>query len=104
MAEEETPRNYTWAPILAAILALILAVLWFWSRPTLVGFVVTAAGLGAVFILLFLGLSYDGSKSKLYGLKPLTSRLPAVSQPKGHVHFRTKMFRTVIYLLLYFLL
>jgi preprotein translocase subunit SecY len=104
MAEEEIPRNYTWAPVLAAILAMILALLWFWTRPTLVGFAVTAVGLGVVFVLVFLGLSYDGPKSKLYGLKPVTSRLPAVAQPKGHVHFRTKMFWTVIILLLYFLL
>ncbi|HYK93727.1 MAG TPA: preprotein translocase subunit SecY [Thermoplasmata archaeon] len=104
MAEEEIPRNYAWAPILAAILAMILALLWFWSKPTLVGFAVTAVGLGAVFTLVFLGLSYDGPKSKLYGLKPVTSRMPAVAQPKGHVHFRTKLFWVVIILLLYFLL
>ncbi|HZY91770.1 MAG TPA: preprotein translocase subunit SecY [Thermoplasmata archaeon] len=104
MAEEEIPRNYTWAPVLAAIYAMILALLWFWTHPTVVGFAVTGVGLGAIFTLLFLGLSYDGPKSKLYGLKPVTSRMPAVAQPKGHVHFRTKLFWVVIILLLYFLL
>ncbi|MCI4331852.1 MAG: preprotein translocase subunit SecY [Thermoplasmata archaeon] len=57
-----------------------------------------------VLSLFFLGLSYDGPKSKLYGLKPVTSRMPAVAQPKGHVHFRTKIFWTVGVLLMYFFL
>ena len=48
---------------------------------------VTELGLGAVFGLFFLGLSNVGTQSQLYGLKPVTSRLPAVAPPKGHVHF-----------------
>src|SRR3990172_9336421 len=31
-------------------------------------------------------------KSRLYRLKPLTDRLPAVTRPEGHVHFRTNVF------------
>ncbi|HZY70753.1 MAG TPA: preprotein translocase subunit SecY [Thermoplasmata archaeon] len=104
MAEEEVPRNYGWALPIIAIGAVILGVDYLWAAPTLIAFVLTALGLAAVLGLIFLGLSYDGTKSKLYGLKPVTSRLPAVAQPKGHVHFRTKMFWTVIILLLYFLL
>ncbi len=104
MAEEEIPRNYLWAPILGLLYVAILGVLWFWSHPTPIALGVTGVGLGAIFVLLFLGLSYDGPKSKLYGLKPVTSRMPAVAQPKGHVHFRTKLFWVVIILLLYFLL
>src|SRR2546426_358289 len=34
----------------------------------------------------------EKKKSRLYALKPLTDRLPAVTRPEGHVHFRTKMF------------
>ncbi|EQD52579.1 preprotein translocase, SecY subunit, partial [mine drainage metagenome] len=82
----------------------LLAAVWFWTAPTLVGFIVTAVAIGVVLGVLYLGLSYNGSRSKLYGLKPLTTRMPAVTQPKGHVHFRTKLFWTIAVLLLYFLL
>lgn len=104
MAEEETPRDPRWAIPLAAIGAILLSVVWFWERPTILAFGIVTAAIGAILGLLYLGLSYNGTKSKLYGLKPLTTRMPAVSQPKGHVHFRTKMFWTVGVLLMYFLL
>jgi preprotein translocase subunit SecY len=104
MAEEEIPRDRRWALPLTLIGALILAVLWFWTAPTLVGFAVSALAVFAVLALLYLGLSYNGPRSKLYGLKPITTRMPAVSQPKGHVHFRTKLFWTLGVLLTYFLL
>ncbi len=104
MADEEIPRDNRWVVPLAVLGALLLAVVWFWEQPTLIAFGIIAAAIVAVLGLLYLGLSYNGSRSKLYGLKPITSRMPAVSQPKGHVHFRTKMFWTVAVLLLYFLL
>jgi len=104
MAEEEIPRNPRWAIPLAALGAVVLAVIWFWEAPTLLAFVLVGVVVFIVLGLLYLGLSYDGPKSRLYGLKPVTTRMPAVSQPKGHVHFRTKMFWTVGILLLYFLL
>ena len=43
-------------------------------------------------------------KSRLYALKPLIDRLPAVTRPEGHVHFRTKMIWVILILLLYFAL
>ncbi len=104
MAEEEIPRDPRWAIPLAAIGAILLAIIWYWEQPTLLAFGLVTAAIAAILGLLYLGLSYNGSKSKLYGLKPLTTRMPAVSQPKGHVHFRTKMFWTVGVLLMYFLL
>jgi len=104
MAEEEIPRNPRWAIPLAALGAVVLALIWFWVAPTLLAFLLVTVVVVIVLGLLYLGLSYDGTKSRLYGLKPVTSRMPAVSQPKGHVHFRTKMFWTVGILLLYFLL
>ena len=104
MAKEETPRDYRWAVPVLIVAATLLAIVWFWGHPTPVAFGITALGLGAVLGLIFLGLSYDGEKSRLYGLKPVTSRMPAIAQPKGHVHFRTKMFWTITILLLYFLL
>ena len=104
MAEEETPRDSRWALPLAVIGILVMSVIWYWDRPTIFGLAILGAAVAAVLGLMYLGLSYDGSRSKLYGLKPLTDRLPAVTQPKGHVHFRTKMFWTIGILLLYFLL
>jgi len=41
-------------------------------------------------------------KSMLYKLKPITDRLPAVTRPEGHVHFRTKMTWLILILVLYF--
>lgn len=46
----------------------------------------------------------EEEKSRLYRLKPLTDRLPAVSRPEGHVHFRTKMMWVVIILVFYFVM
>ncbi|MCI4349350.1 MAG: preprotein translocase subunit SecY, partial [Thermoplasmata archaeon] len=104
MEDEETPRNYAWAIPILVIAAVILSLDWIWGHPTVIGFALAALATGIVLFLFFLGLSYDGEKSKLYGLKPVTSRMPAVAQPKGHVQFRTKMFWVVGVLLLYFLL
>ena len=104
MAEEEIPRDVRWAIPLALIGAAIVALFWYWDRPTILALVFMAAGMAAVMGLLYLGLSYTGPKSRLYGLKPLSSRMPAISQPKGHVHFRTKMFWTILVVLMYFLL
>ena len=44
----------------------------------------------------------DEQKSMLYKLKPVTDRLPAVTKPEGHVHFRTKMTWVILILVLYF--
>ncbi|MCK5024518.1 MAG: preprotein translocase subunit SecY, partial [Thermoplasmata archaeon] len=49
-------------------------------------------------------MSEGESKSMLYALKPICDRLPAVSKPEGHVHFKTKMWWLVIILILYFIL
>jgi len=44
----------------------------------------------------------EEKKSMLYKLKPITDRLPAVTRPEGHVHFRTKMMWIILILVLYF--
>jgi preprotein translocase subunit SecY len=44
----------------------------------------------------------EENKSMLYKLKPITDRLPAVTRPEGHVHFRTKMMWIILILVLYF--
>src|SRR5256712_10332038 len=43
-------------------------------------------------------------KSRLYRLKFVTDRLPAVTRPEGHVHFRTKLFWVLFILILYFVM
>jgi preprotein translocase subunit SecY len=104
MVEEEIPRDYRWAIPLTVLGVVLLSLDWIWGAPSILSFTLLAVGLFVLLALIFLGLSYSGTKSKLYGLKPITSRMPAVAQPKGHVHFRTKMFWTIGVLLLYFLL
>lgn len=46
----------------------------------------------------------EEKKSRLYALKPVIERWPAVSKPEGHVHFRTKIIWTVLCLIIYFIL
>ncbi|MEI6795785.1 MAG: preprotein translocase subunit SecY [Methanomassiliicoccales archaeon] len=46
----------------------------------------------------------EEKKSRLYKLKPLTDRLPAVKKPEGHVHFRTKMLWVILILVFYFVM
>jgi len=46
----------------------------------------------------------EKKKSRLYSLKPLTDRLPAVSRPEGHVQFRTTIIWVILILVLYFVL
>jgi preprotein translocase subunit SecY len=43
-------------------------------------------------------------KSRLYALKPIIERWPAVARPEGHVPFRTKMMWTILCLILYYIL
>jgi preprotein translocase subunit SecY len=46
----------------------------------------------------------EEKKSRLYSLKPIMERWPAVSKPEGHVHFRTKISWTILCLIIYFIL
>ncbi|MBI0583634.1 MAG: preprotein translocase subunit SecY [Methanomassiliicoccus sp.] len=46
----------------------------------------------------------EQQNSRLYKLKPLTDRLPAVKRPEGHVHFRTKIMWVVLMLVFYFIM
>ena len=104
MADPDIPRDWRWAIPLFVAEAVILFLLWIGAHPTVLAFSITALGLTIIFLLVLLGLSYAGPKSKLYGLKPVTTRMPAVSQPVGHVHFRNKMLWVIGVVLLYFVL
>jgi preprotein translocase subunit SecY len=46
----------------------------------------------------------EEKKSKLFALKPIIERWPAVIKPEGHVNFRTKILWTIFCLILYFIL
>ncbi|RLC83318.1 MAG: preprotein translocase subunit SecY, partial [Chloroflexi bacterium] len=46
----------------------------------------------------------EEKKSRLYALKPLIERWPAITKPEGHVPFRTKMFWTILCLVIYYIL
>jgi len=46
----------------------------------------------------------EEKKSRLYRLKPLIERWPAVTKPEGHVNFRTKLIWTLLCLILYFIM
>jgi preprotein translocase subunit SecY len=104
MVDEELPRDHRWAIALAVLGVVLLGLIWYWGHPTLIALAIAVTIVFVIMAILYLGLSYTGSRSRLYGLKPITTRMPAVTQPKGHVHFRTKMFWTIGILLLYFLL
>jgi preprotein translocase subunit SecY len=46
----------------------------------------------------------EEKKSRLFALKPIIERWPAVSKPEGHITFRTKILWTLLCLVLYFIL
>ena len=46
----------------------------------------------------------EEKKSRLFALKPIIERWPAVTRPEGHVNFRTKIMWTLLCLILYFIL
>jgi len=46
----------------------------------------------------------EEKKSRLYVLKPIIERWPAVTKPEGHVTFRTKILWTLFCLIIYFIL
>jgi preprotein translocase subunit SecY len=104
MVDEEIPRTYSSAPVFLILGLVILLVYYEWVHPTLLALSLTGIVLFFAFGLGFLLVSYDGDKSLLYGWKSLTQRLPAVTKPSGHVHFRTKLFWTITVLVLYFVL
>ncbi len=46
----------------------------------------------------------EEKQSRLFALKPIIERWPAVSKPEGHVTFRTKILWTLLCLILYYIL
>ncbi|MDG6225724.1 MAG: preprotein translocase subunit SecY [Candidatus Thermoplasmatota archaeon] len=107
-----TERNYAkgiW--VLAAYIAA-MAILYFWQwqdtdfkdYSNIALFIIVAVGIAICFFLIGMMVTYGGEESKLYGLKSISDKWPAVKKPDGHVRFRTKMIWTFGILILYFFL
>ncbi|MGC8581070.1 MAG: preprotein translocase subunit SecY [Thermoplasmata archaeon] len=101
---EEYKRNYVVAIPLGIVGVIIAAIYYYGTKPNIFQFVLVDIALFLSMFLLFMMLSYTGEKSKLYGLEDVIKRLPAVSKPKGHVHFKWKLIWTATALILYFAL
>jgi len=105
-------RNYARAvPVAIAYLATIgVMYFWQWKDTDFADYgeiallVLVATGVAILFFLIGMMVTYAGEGSKLYGLKPIADRWPAVKKPEGHVRFRTKMMWTFGILILYFFL
>ena len=67
-------------------------------------FILVGLGIAVMFLLIGMMITYAGDGSKLYGMKPIADKWPAVKKPEGHVRFRTKMMWTFGILILYFFL
>jgi len=110
MAVERDYRRAIWVVI--AYVAVMVA-LYFWQfhddadftkAGDLSLFILIALGMAICFFLIGTMVTYAGEESKLYGLKPIVDKWPAVKKPEGHVRFRTKMLWTFGILILYFFL
>ncbi len=110
MAIERDYRRAIWVAI--AYVAVMVGLYFYWTRNSadltepaeLSLFILIGLLIGAAFILVGMMITYSGTGSKLYGLKPVADKWPAVKKPEGHVRFRTKMLWTFGILILYFFL
>ena len=109
MAIERDYRRAIWVVIAYAV---VMVAIYFWQwQDTDLGkaselalFILIGLGIAIAFILIGMIVTYSGEGSKLYGLKPISDKWPAVKKPEGHVRFRTKMLWTFGILVLYFFL
>ncbi len=106
MAGEAVERKKGWAvPIIVGyILLLVIYFSYYWKDNDMLGAVLFPPLMGVTLWLVYLVISYKGEHSKLYGLKPIIERFPAIKRAEGHVHFRTKMMWTLGILVFYFIL
>jgi len=77
---------------------------YYWRDPELTATIIFGVAMLLGLALVCLGATYSGDGSKLYGLKPVIDRFPAIKKPEGHVHFRTKMSWTLLILIVYFVM
>ena len=102
MAENDIPRNPAQA-LVPCLFMIVLFALWYnWKNPETEAATLMAGGFVVLTWLVYMGSSYSGEGSKLHGLKPIIGRMPTITKPDGHVHFRTKMTWTLTILIIYF--
>ena len=107
MAIERDYRKAIWVAI-AYLATMVVLYFWQWRDADFTKFadislfILIALTIGISFFLIGMTITYAGDGSKLYGLKPIADRWPAVKKPEGHVRFRTKMLWTFGILILYF--
>ena len=102
MAEDTIPRNPAQA-LVPCLFMIVLYALWFnWKDPENEAATLMGGGFIVLTWLVYMGSSYSGEGSKLHGLKPIIGRMPTITKPDGHVHFRTKMIWTLTILVVYF--
>jgi preprotein translocase subunit SecY len=107
MVGEKIERNVTTAIPVLVIYVVLIAAWVLWSQPApddYFSLTVIPVALGLFFGFIYLIVSYSGEGSKLYGLKPLTDRMPTIKRAEGHVHFKTKMMWTLMILIFYFIM
>jgi preprotein translocase subunit SecY len=106
MVGESVERNKAWAvPLFIAYIIILTAYfIFYWTSEDILGAVLTPLLLGLTILLVYLVASFKGEGSKLYGLKPIIERFPAIKRAEGHVHFRTKMMWTLGILVFYFIM
>jgi len=109
MAIERDYRKAVWVAA-AYVLAMVIVYFWQWKDADFTKFadislfIIIALAMGISFFLIGMIVTYSGEGSKLYGLKPVSDKWPAVKKPDGHVRFRTKMMWTFGILIMYFFL
>jgi preprotein translocase subunit SecY len=106
MVGESIERNKGWVVpiIIMYIIFLVIYFTFYWTSDDILGAVIFPILIGLTLGLVYLIFSYKGENSKLYGLKPIIERFPAIKRPEGHVHFRTKMMWTLGILVFYFIM
>ena len=98
------PRDPTRAGKWVVIFLGLFVGWYYWRSPEITATVLFGVAMLLGLVLVCLAATYSGDGSKLYGLKPVIDRFPAIKKPEGHVHFRTKMSWTLLILIIYFVM
>ena len=102
---DKIERNKRTAIPIAFVFALLIFAFAYFGHFNYLELLIAGVLTFPLFGIAYLVVSYRGEgKSKLYGLEYLTSMLPAVKKPKGHVQFKYKIMWTALVVILYFVL
>ncbi len=101
-------RNYGNAVPVIILWLIIISLYYFYNEPETLDFSLLLLGSGGLVGMILFMVTYtsddEDKQSKLWGLRPLVERWPAVQKPEGHVHFRTKMAWVIVILIMYFIM